>query len=392
VVRRRPPKPAIREDQLRNWKLVQSFRRVLERVYATEEPTGTLADPRRKVEISSYLSLFLLGLYSPVVDSMRGLCAASQLQRVRENIGGPRICPSSFSEMQRVLDPEVLHEVFRDLAAQLPVPPAHELGLQNLELVAQDGSLWRALPRMSWAKYGVGPDGEAKGVRLHLRFHLVRDVPWDARVDRGRSCERQALRQMLVPGQISVGDRYYGEDYQLFGQVDQAGACFVFRIKDNAVVQEEASLPISPTDQAAGVVRHARVRLGAHEAKRSILLRLVEIRSATQHLLLATNLAAAEFPAELIGRIYRRRWQIELFFRWIKCILGNRHLFAESPSGVAIQMYLALIAGLLFQLYTGRRPTKRQMEAIQFHLLGWASDEELAVLLKRGAPKRARQA
>jgi hypothetical protein len=245
---------------------------------------------------------------------------------------------------------------------------------------------------MTWAEYGVGPDGEAKGVRLHLRFHLVRDVPWDARVERGQSCERQALRQMLVPKQISVGDRYYGEDYRLFAEVDAADAFFVFRIKDNAVVHEELSLPISSADQAAGVVRHAWVRLGAHESKRSILLRLVEICTATQHLLLVTNLAAEEFPAELIGRIYRRRWQIELFFRWIKCILRNRHLFAESAAGVAIQMYLALIAGLLFQLYTGRRPTKRQMEAIQFHLLGWASDQELAELLQRGAPKSAKKA
>lgn len=94
----------------------------------------------------------------------------------------------------------------------------------------------------------------------------------------------------------------------------------------------------------------------------------------------------------MIGRIYRRRWQIELFFRWIKCILRHRHLFAESPAGVALQMYLALIAGLLFQLHTGRRPTKRQMEAIQFHLMGWASDEELAALLNRGAPKTVKKA
>jgi hypothetical protein len=389
---RRARKPKIRQDQLRNWKLVESFRRVLARVYAPRAEPGTLADPRRKVEVAPYLSLFLLGLYNPVVDSMRGLCAASQLKRVRETIGGPAMAPASFSEMQGVLEPEVLHEVFRDLAAQMPGLACPEPGLRDLDLVAQDGSLWRALPRMTWAEYGVGPDGEAKGVRLHLRFHLVRDVPWDARVDRGRSCERQALRQMLVPKQISVGDRYYGEDYQLFAQVDKAQAFFVFRIKDNAVVHQDAPLPISPADQAAGVVRHAAVRLGAQESKRSILLRLVEIRTATQHLLLVTNLAATEFPAELIGRIYRRRWQIELFFRWIKCILRNRHLFAESPAGVALQMYLALIAGLLFQLYTGRRPTKRQMEAIQFHLMGWASDEELAALLNRGAPKTVKKA
>ena len=110
-------------------------------------------------------------------------------------------------------------------------------------------------------------------------------------------------------------------------------------------------------------------------------LRLVEIRTADQHLLLVTNLALDKAPAELVGLIYRRRWAIELFFRWIKCILGCRHFFAESPEGVALQLYLALIASLLFQLYTGRRPNKRMMELIHFHQLGWASAQELQSLL-----------
>jgi len=72
-----------------------------------------------------------------------------------------------------------------------------------------------------------------------------------------------------------------------------------------------------------------------------------------------------------------------LFFRWIKGILGCRHVFAESPEGVAIQLYLALIAALLFQHYSGRRPSKREMELIQMYLLGWASAEELVALLQK---------
>lgn len=154
------------------------------------------------------------------------------------------------------------------------------------------------------------------------------------------------------------------------------------------VIHEEQLLPISAEDRAAGVVRHAWVRLGADESKRSIRLRLVEIHTRTHRLLLATNLPPEEASAALIGLIYRRRWQIELFFRWIKCILGNRHLLAESAPGVAIQMYLALIASLLLQLYTGHRPNKRQFEAIQFFLMGWATPEELAMLLKKAEPKK----
>jgi len=180
-----------------------------------------------------------------------------------------------------------------------------------------------------------------------------------------------------------VGDRYYGEDYRLFGEIDQAQACFVIRLKEDAVVHVEEELPLSAEDQAAGVVRHAWVRLGARPKRRSMRLRLVEIRTGDQHLLLVTNLAGDKASAELVGLIYRRRWSIELFFRWIKCILGCRHFFAESPEGVALQLYLALIAALLFQHYSGRRPSKRQMELIQMYLLGWATAEELVVLLQK---------
>ncbi len=296
---------------------------------------------------------------------------------------------ATFSEMQSVLDPELLHQVFIELARQnTSTGTVSDPRLARLDLVAQDGRLWRALPRMTWAEYGVGSDGSAKGVRLHLRFHLAKGVPCDAQVAEGKSCEREALRQMLRAGQINVGDRLYGKSYRFLGQVDQAGAFFVFRLHDDAVINQQEALPITPQEAALGVVRHAWVTLGVYEDKRSIRLRLVEIQTRTHRLLLATNLPVHEASAELIGLIYRRRWQIELFFRWIKCILGNRHLFAESPAGVAIQMYLALIASLLLQLYTGKRPNKRQFEAIQFFLMGWATPEELAMLIKQGEPKK----
>ena len=61
--------------------------------------------------------------------------------------------------------------------------------------------------------------------------------------------------------------------------------------------------------------------------------------------------------AELVALIYRYRWQIELLFKWTKSILGNRHLMAESRKGVAIQNYSALVAPLMLQPLTDKRPT-----------------------------------
>ena len=387
----RVPRSSLTAESLHHWRLMDEFTQVVERVCARSPLPSTFADAARDLTIGNYLSLFLFGLFNPVVETMRALCQASHLERVQREICGRPVSLGSFSDLQHVLDPGLLRQVFAELVDQRLGQAKADTRLVHLNLVAQDGSLWSALPRMAWAQYGVGRTGQAKGVRLHLRFHVTEDQPVDARVTCGKECERQALRQMCVAGQTNVGDRYYGEDYQLFGEIDRAQAFFVFRIKEDAVVHSQEELPLRAEDGAAGVVRHAWVSLGARQKSRSMRLRLVEIQTADQHLFLVTNLSLEKASAALVGLIYRRRWSIELFFRWIKCVLGCRHFFAESPAGVAIQLYLALIASLLFQAYTGRRPSKRVFELIQFYLMGWASAAELARLLAQHLEREARK-
>jgi hypothetical protein len=375
-----PSECKLTAKDLRNWNLLKAFTAALHEVAAKHQFHPTFADPRRTFSYASYLSLFLFGLFNPAVKSMRQLCAITELERVRKTTGSPKVSLGSFSAAQAVIDPDVLKQVFEKMIEQAPLSPKADPQLQHLELIAQDGSLWSALPRMSWADYGVGPKGQAKGVRLHLRFNLLKDCPCDALLTEGKGSETEALRTMLLPGQTTVGDRLYGKSYQLFAEVATAGAFFVFRLHDCAAVHVQEALSLSPAEQKAGIIRHAWVHLGATERSRSMRLRLVELQRDRQHLLLVTNHSVETLSAELVSAVYRRRWSIELFFRWIKCILGTRHFFAESSEGVAIQMYLALIASVLLQLFTGQRPNKRVMEFIQYYLSGWATAEEAARL------------
>jgi hypothetical protein len=367
--------------------MIECFQAELAAVTSKAKLHPTFAQPSRKLDYQSYLSLFLLGLFNPVVESMRSLCAVSGLSKVQQQLSCPKVSLGSFSEAQSVLDPDLLKQVFERLVQKSALSSKADPRLMHLELIAQDGSLWSALPRMAWAEYGVGRQGQAKGVRLHLRFNILKDCPEDALVTHGNSCEAQALREMLLPSQTNVGDRYYGKDYQLFGEIDQAGAFFVFRINDSAVINTEQELAVSPAERGAGILRHAWVRLGATEKLRTIRLRLVEIQRDGQHLLLITNHPVETVPAELVSLIYRRRWSIELFFRWIKCILGCRHFFAESPEGATLQIYLALIAALMLQQFTGSRPNKRVMEFLQLYIMGWATAQEVIELIQSQALK-----
>jgi len=367
--------------------MIEHFQRALAPVVAKAQLHPTFSDPRRELGYASYLSLFLFGLFNPAVKSMRALCAISGLEKVQKQVGCRKVSLGSFSETQGVLDPDLLKQVFENLVEKTTFSSKADPRLMHLDLIAQDGSLWSALPRMAWAEYGVGCKGQAHGVRLHVRFNILKDSPADALVTRGKGCETQALREMLLPGQTNVADRYYGKDYQLFGEIDQAKAFFVFRISQHAVIHTEEELPVSPSERAAGGVRHAWAHLGATEKLRTIRLRLVEVRRDGQHLLLITNHTVEAASAELVSMIYRRRWSIELFFRWIKCILGCRHFFAESAEGAALQIYLALIAALMLQLFVGRRPNKRVLEFLQFYMMGWATAEEVVALIQKQTAK-----
>ena len=90
--------------------------------------------------------------------------------------------------------------------------------------------------------------------------------------------------------------------------------------------------------------------------------------------MLLTN---TDLSGELIGVLYRYRWQVELFFRWFKCILGCRNWLSLTPQGLTLQVYVALLASILIALWTGRKPSRSAFRAICLYFQGWVSDEEL---------------
>lgn len=279
----------------------------------------------------------------------------------------------SFSEAQAVLGPALLAAVFTQLSQELPAGPPEPAGRRWL---IQDGRLFEALPRMYWALWRRHGKAQAQ-VRPRLSLDLAQSAPARARLTPGQGCERAAWRTQWQRGDGFVADRYYGEDYRLFSEWDQAGAGFVVRLRDEAVIHVEAELPLTEADRQAKVIRSAWMRLGCQARDRSIRLRVVWVQTDKEVLRLATHLGAEELSAGEVALLDKARWQSERFFRWVKCLWGCRHWLAESPSGVAIEIYLALIAALLLQRYPGQLPNRRMMGWIQFYLLGVASLEEL---------------
>jgi hypothetical protein len=369
------------ERDLQRWKLVEDFKERLAQAARRHPLAGTWSDRQRLMSCGDYLGLMLLGLFNPAVRTMRGLCAASHLQRVQREVCGRPVSPGSFSEAQAVLDRALLQEVFGQLSREVMARAGSPISGQRPWRV-QDGSLFDALPRMYWCLWRRQGKAQSQ-VRLHLTLDLEQKCPVGAEVTAGKTCERAVWRQQMSPGQAYIGDRYYGADYQLLGQLHQAGLAFVVRVREDAAIRVQQELPVSQADAQASVLRQAWARLGSCGHRLEWPLRVVWVQTPKEVLQLVTNLAPEELSAAEVALLYGQRWHIELYFRWIKCILGCRHWLAESPQGVAIQIYLALIAALLLELYTGQRPNRRMMELIQFYLLGVASLEELWAGLER---------
>ena len=88
-------------------------------------------------------------------------------------------------------------------------------------------------------------------------------------------------------------------------------------------------------------------------------------------------------PAEIIALLYHYRWTIEIFFRFFKHMLGCRHLLSHSVNGIEIQTYCAIIACMLINLWTGKKPTKRTYEMFCWYFMGVATMEELVEHIER---------
>jgi hypothetical protein len=360
--------------ELGRWRLIADFQHRLESLCGRMEVAPTFVDPKRRLQLEEYLGLFLFGLLNPVVRTMRGLCRVSREQRVREAICGRPVSLGSFSEMQAVIDPALLEAAFCELVNEIHPPIEGKVPAKEWLIV--DSTLWEVLPRMHWALWRHQGTTQT-AVRLHLGLHLLEDKPAKAQVSTGRTCERKAWREIWQRGDAYVGDRYYGEDYKLFGELDALGCAFVLRLRNEAIIDIGEELPLSEAARKANVIRQAWVVLGCKKRYRSMRVRVVWVQTPKEVLLLVTNQSPEQLGADLVAELYRRRWQVELFFRWIKCILDNRHWLAESSQGVAIQIHLALIAALLLQGRIGLRPNKRMFEAIQLHLMGMATLEDL---------------
>jgi Transposase DDE domain len=377
--------PPITDRDLGGFKYFRILQPLLERLQTCGAERDRAGN--RILHFDQYCALILLLYFNPILTSLRSIQQASQLAKVQKFLGCHRASLGSLSEAARVFDSELLREIIGELAAKaLPITVGKEAEALR-GLTAVDGSLLPALPKMVWALWR---DDDHRAAKMHVHFDVFRGIPTDVTITHGSGSERERLRQMLQPSRLYVIDRGY-EEYQLFQDIVDAGSSFIARVQDDAAYKVLQERPLTEEAKAAGVVSDVVLkRLGSDHHKNVIKqpVRIVTVETdkldssgKPNVLTLVTNVL--DLPADLVALGYKHRWAVELFFRWLKCILGCRHLLANNQNGVEIQVYLGIIASLLISLWTGKKPTKRTLEMVQFYFSGMASWEELQAHIEK---------
>ena len=365
----------------------------------------------RELHFDDYVLLVLLYLFNPLIDSMRTLQKVADLPEVRERLGVERFSLGSFSESCRVFDPAMLQQVVDQLAGDLRPVGRHEL-LEQLpgKLTLVDSTVINTLCTVAEAMYlPLGDGGRHRHAwRLHLGFDVDHHVPgqWELTDPRntGKSDEKTVLRRKLTAGHTYVMDRWYAQ-FTLWNDIKQAGSSYVCRVRDNSsyhVLHERPLLDQAALD--AGVISDEVVQIGLSKrpAERAgHPTRLICVK-CTPHqkrgkgrkkgggqtgptsdgvLRIVTDLL--DVPAQVIAFLYEYRWTIEVFFRFLKQILGCRHLLSTKQQGVQIQVYAAVICCLLLNTLTGAKPTKWTVTLMALYLQGLASEQDVLRELTR---------
>lgn len=243
---------------------------------------------------------------------------------------------------------DVPYEVFKRLL-QLMIelcnrPTRRSLGIPKELLVIDSTQVTVGLGRLPWAPLS----GKKAGIKLHLALIADQGHVHDVIETTGKSHDLKIGPDLLDPRFIVVADRAYGK-HRLFDdcQDQQNRQYFVIRLKDNTIFHEPAARE-RKRPFAGTIQEDFTCQLGTKNRRSQHRFRVVTLTDpAGKPVILATNLYW--HSAETIADIYKKRWQIEVFFRWIKQHLNIPKLFGTTPNAVYGQLYVALLVYVLLK-------------------------------------------
>lgn len=341
-----------------NQKLFNLLLRPIEAVIASISPIIDQAALSQKLFFADFVKKLLFA-YLEQVSSLRSLAVELQTNQKCPALGLAYTPFSTLKDGFYRFSSEACRTLFETVLRDLKLKRIKGLDEIGLFRVI-DGSLFPTLIRMSWSKYRK----KKNAFKLHLNFELNRMIPTEFLIGSGKSSERDFLLKVLEQGVTYIADRGYAS-FEIIAKLLQSQAYFVFRVKDNLLykVQEGLSLGVEELPTCFHQVTDEIVSFS--NDKHQSRVRLIQFKVAGSYFRLITN--RFELSRLQIIILYAYRWQIELFFKYLKRTLNGLHLFNHSENGVGIQFYLLMTLALLLLKFKQQResPKNKKKEKVE---------------------------
>ena len=219
------------------------------------------------------------------------------------------------------------------------------LDLKNTVYALDSSTIDLCMSLFPWALFR----STKSAVKIHTLLDLRGAIPAFIYLSDGKTHDTKVLDMLVFePGAFYVMDRGY-MDFKRLYRLHQAGAFFVTRAKNNLRARRVYS---APTDRSTGVIADQRVMLEGFYASQDYPEHIRRIRFADpttgQTLIFLTN--NTSLPATTIAALYKNRWQVELFFKWIKQHLRIKHFFGTSENAVKTQIWSAVCTYVLIAI------------------------------------------
>lgn len=183
-------------------------------------------------------------------------------------------------------------------------------------------------------------------VKLHTLLDLRGSIPSFIHISDGRWHDVNVLDLLLPePGAFYIMDRGY-TDYARLYALNQAGSFFVIRARRNMVARRLYS---APSDRDRGVICDQTIVLDASDDYPAHLRR-IRFHEPDTHRRLVFLTNHTRLPAPTICALYRCRWQVELFFKWIKQHLRIKRFYGTSENAVKSQIWIAVAVYVLIAI------------------------------------------
>lgn len=243
----------------------------------------------------------------------------------------------------------ILNELISNALEQLPV--SEKIKKFGTIKLIDSSTISMAKTYFQWAEFR----STKAGIKLHTKFNLSKGIPELILVSNAKPHDRTKMKDLITENNcIYVFDKGY-VDYKKFDEFSNKGIRFITRLKDNAAITEVSKLEITYSDitlldDSINIIEDIVCYLGTDNinATKNQYRVITVADSEGQILTFVTNIL--EYTSEDIAWLYKKRWDIELFFKWIKQNLKIKRFIGHSLNAVMMQIVSAIITFIIIKL------------------------------------------